>query len=93
MTDRATREENIKTKVPPSWEIPSEGPKALLRAAMEADETILKEVVMRARKSDLCDVDVNMTDSSGRVSSLNYFLFVLKKKKYICVYIFFVIYI
>ncbi|KAL2723893.1 uncharacterized protein V1478_008406 [Vespula squamosa] len=68
LQDRATREENIKTKVPPSWEIPSEGPKALLRAAMEADDTILKEVVMRARKSDLCDVDVNMTDSSGRTA-------------------------
>ncbi|KAI4499569.1 hypothetical protein M0802_005465 [Mischocyttarus mexicanus] len=68
LQDRATREDNFKTKVPPSWEIPSEGPKALLRAAMEADDTILKEVVMRARKSDFCDVDVNMTDSSGRTA-------------------------
>ncbi|XP_014598414.1 PREDICTED: uncharacterized protein LOC106783919 [Polistes canadensis] len=68
LQDRATREDNFKVKVPPSWEIPSEGPKALLRAAMEADDTILKEVVMRARKSDLCDVDVNMTDSSGRTA-------------------------
>lgn len=68
LQDRATREENIKAKVPPSWETPSEGPKALLRAAMEADDTNLKEVVMRARKSGLCDVDVNMTDSSGRTA-------------------------
>ncbi|XP_015176015.1 PREDICTED: uncharacterized protein LOC107066170 isoform X3 [Polistes dominula] len=68
LQDRATREDNFKAKVPPSWEIPSEGPKALLRAAMEADDAILKEVVMRARKSDLCDVDVNMTDSSGRTA-------------------------
>lgn len=62
------REEPIKTKVPPSWEIPSWGPTALLRAAREADDTGLKEIVAQARKVGLKGMDVNVVDSSGRVS-------------------------
>lgn len=62
------REEPIKTKVPPSWEIPSGGPTALLRAAREADDTGLKEIVAQARKVGLKGMDVNVVDSSGRVS-------------------------
>lgn len=67
LADRV-REESIKTKVPPSWEIPSGGPTALLRAAREADDTGLKEIVTQARKVGLKGMDVNVVDSSGRVS-------------------------
>lgn len=62
------REEPIKTKVPPSWEIPSGGPTALLRAAREADDTGLKEIVAQARKVGLKGMDVNVVDSSGRTA-------------------------
>ncbi|KAM0724392.1 Ankyrin repeat domain-containing protein 33B [Formica fusca] len=62
------REETIKTKVPPSWEIPSGGPTALLRAAREADDTGLKEIVAQARKVGLKGMDVNVVDSSGRTA-------------------------
>lgn len=63
------REETIKTKkVPPSWETPSGGPTALLRAAREADDTGLKEIVAQARKVGLKGMDVNVVDGSGRVS-------------------------
>ncbi|KMQ90900.1 ankyrin repeat domain-containing protein 33b [Lasius niger] len=61
------REETIKTKVPSSWEIPSGGPTALLRAAREADDTGLKEIVTQARKLGLKGMDVNVVDSSGRI--------------------------
>jgi len=61
-------EEAIKSKVPPSWETPSGGPTALLRAAREADDTGLKEIVAHARKVGLKGMDVNVVDSSGRVS-------------------------
>lgn len=63
------RKETIKSKVPPSWEIPSGGPTALLRAAREADDTGLKEIVTQARKVGLKGMDVNVVDSSGRVST------------------------
>ncbi|XP_070163458.1 uncharacterized protein [Polyergus mexicanus] len=67
LADRV-REETIKTKVPPSWEIPSGGPTALLRAAREADDTGLKEIVAQARKVGLKGMDVNVVDSSGRTA-------------------------
>ncbi|XP_077254463.1 uncharacterized protein LOC143893214 isoform X2 [Temnothorax americanus] len=62
------RKETIKPKVPPSWEIPSGGPTALLRAAREADDTGLKEIVAQARKVGLKGMDVNVVDSSGRTA-------------------------
>ncbi|KAG5315630.1 AN33B protein, partial [Pseudoatta argentina] len=62
------RKETIKSKVPPSWEIPSGGPTALLRAAREADDTGLKEIVTQARKVGLKGMDVNVVDSSGRTA-------------------------
>ncbi|XP_018047481.1 PREDICTED: protein HOS4-like isoform X2 [Atta colombica] len=62
------RKETIKPKVPPSWEIPSGGPTALLRAAREADDTGLKEIVTQARKVGLKGMDVNVVDSSGRTA-------------------------
>ncbi|XP_011636593.1 uncharacterized protein LOC105426883 isoform X2 [Pogonomyrmex barbatus] len=62
------RKETTKTKVPPSWEIPSGGPTALLRAAREADDTGLKEIVAQARKVGLKGMDVNVVDSSGRTA-------------------------
>ncbi|EZA58928.1 Ankyrin repeat domain-containing protein 33B [Ooceraea biroi] len=62
------REETIKSKVPPSWETPSGGPTALLRAAREADDTGLKEIVAHARKVGLKGMDVNVVDSSGRTA-------------------------
>ncbi|XP_012223483.1 uncharacterized protein [Linepithema humile] len=62
------REETIKAKVPPSWEIPSGGPTALLRAAREADDIGLKEIVAQARKVGLKGMDVNVVDSSGRTA-------------------------
>ncbi|XP_018405868.1 PREDICTED: uncharacterized protein LOC108782177 [Cyphomyrmex costatus] len=62
------RKETIKSKVPPSWEIPSGGPTALLRAAREADDTGLKEIVAQARKVGLKGMDVNVVDSSGRTA-------------------------
>lgn len=67
LADRA-REKTTKAKVPPSWETPSGGPTALLRAAREADDTGLKEIVAQARKVGLKGMDVNVVDSSGRVS-------------------------
>ncbi|KAH0946496.1 hypothetical protein HN011_012243 [Eciton burchellii] len=67
LQDRA-REEAIKSKVPPSWETPSGGPTALLRAAREADDTGLKEIVAHARKVGLKGMDVNVVDSSGRTA-------------------------
>ncbi|XP_011702631.1 PREDICTED: uncharacterized protein LOC105458784 isoform X2 [Wasmannia auropunctata] len=62
------RKETIKPKVPPSWEIPSGGPTALLRAAREADDNGLKEIVAQARKVGLKGMDVNVVDSSGRTA-------------------------
>ncbi|XP_020282137.1 uncharacterized protein LOC109853946 isoform X2 [Pseudomyrmex gracilis] len=62
------REETTKTKVPPSWEIPSGGPTALLRAAREADDIGLKEIVAQARKVGLKGMDVNVVDGSGRTA-------------------------
>ncbi|XP_036139972.1 protein HOS4 isoform X2 [Monomorium pharaonis] len=62
------RKETIKSKVPPSWETPSGGPTALLRAAREADDTGLKEIVAQARKVGLKGMDVNVVDSSGRTA-------------------------
>ncbi|XP_025987756.2 uncharacterized protein LOC105196081 isoform X3 [Solenopsis invicta] len=62
------RKETIKPKVPPSWETPSGGPTALLRAAREADDTGLKEIVAQARKVGLKGMDVNVVDSSGRTA-------------------------
>ncbi|XP_014469213.1 PREDICTED: uncharacterized protein LOC106741590 isoform X2 [Dinoponera quadriceps] len=67
LQDRA-REGTTKTKVPPSWETPSGGPTALLRAAREADDTGLKEIVAQARKVGLKGMDVNVVDSSGRTA-------------------------
>ncbi|XP_032674447.1 uncharacterized protein LOC116845632 isoform X2 [Odontomachus brunneus] len=67
LQDRA-REKTTKAKVPPSWETPSGGPTALLRAAREADDSGLKEIVAQARKVGLKGMDVNVVDSSGRVS-------------------------
>ncbi|XP_072743612.1 uncharacterized protein [Anoplolepis gracilipes] len=68
LQDRAREETTIKTKVPPSWEIPSGGPTALLRAAREADDSGLKEIVAQARKVGLKGMDVNVVDSSGRTA-------------------------
>lgn len=78
----------IETKVPPSWETPSRGPTALLRAAREADDTGLKEIVAQARKVGLRGMDVNVVDGSGRVSKkcsyitllISFFLFFLNAK-------------
>lgn len=68
LQDRGAYEDRISAKVPPSWETPSGGRSALLRAAREADEAILDELVTRAQKLGLGDMDVNLTDSSGRTA-------------------------
>ena len=65
--DRFPDEESAKT-VTPLGEAPPGGPQALLRAAREADDEDLRKIVMRVEKFGLGDIDVNSTDSSGRVS-------------------------
>lgn len=56
-------------KVPSSWETAPEGRSALLRAARDADDTVLGEIAAQVRKFGFRDTDVNMADSSGRVSA------------------------
>lgn len=67
-SDRSVREVDIVTKVPSSWEATSEGPAALLRAARDADDAALNEIAVQVRKFGFGGMDVNMADSSGRVS-------------------------
>lgn len=59
---------DIVAKVPSSWEETSEGPAALLRAARDADDAVLNEMAVQVRKFGFGSMDVNMADSSGRVS-------------------------
>ncbi|XP_076764459.1 uncharacterized protein LOC143431533 [Xylocopa sonorina] len=68
LQDLAAHKIQIATKVPSSWEASSEGRSALLRAARDADETVLNEIVTQIRKFGLGNIDVNMTDSSGRTA-------------------------
>lgn len=60
--------DTIVRKVPSSWETNSEGRSALLRAARDADDAALNEITLRVRKFGFGDMDVNVADSSGRVS-------------------------
>lgn len=68
--DRSVRENSTVAKVPPSWDTPSEGRSALLRAARDADDSALNEIANKVRQFGFGDIEVNMTDSSGRVSRL-----------------------
>ncbi|XP_076248863.1 uncharacterized protein LOC143188468 [Calliopsis andreniformis] len=68
LQDRSVRENAIVAKVPPSWDTPSEGRSALLRAARDADDSALSEIAIQVRKFGFGDIDVNMTDSSGRTA-------------------------
>ncbi|OAD59603.1 Ankyrin repeat domain-containing protein 33B [Eufriesea mexicana] len=68
LQDHSTREVNIVTKVPSSWDTTSEGPAALLRAARDADEIVLNEIAVQVRKFGFGDVDINMVDSCGRTA-------------------------
>lgn len=56
---------------------------SLLRAAKESDELSLNDLITRMCKSGLGKVDVNATDSSGRVSLIYdnylYIIFILFK--------------
>lgn len=58
---------------------------SLLRAAKESDELSLNDLISRMRRSGLGKIDVNATDSSGRVSTKstinNYNYYYHKKKK------------
>ncbi|XP_071869353.1 uncharacterized protein isoform X3 [Bombus fervidus] len=66
--DRSVAEVNIVRKVPSSWQVTSEGASALLRAARDADDAALDEIAVHVRKFGFGDMDVNMTDSSGRTA-------------------------
>lgn len=66
--DRGVREADTAGKVPSSWQATSEGASALLRAARDADDTALEQIAAHMRKFGLADMDVNIADSSGRVS-------------------------
>ncbi|XP_053970799.1 uncharacterized protein LOC128872294 [Hylaeus volcanicus] len=68
LQDRSVLENTIVVKVPPSWETPSEGRSALLRAARDADDTTLHQIATRVRKFGFGDMDVNVVDSSGRTA-------------------------
>ncbi|XP_068984163.1 uncharacterized protein [Bombus flavifrons] len=68
LQDRSVAEVNIVRKVPSSWEVTSEGASALLRAARDADDAALDEIAAHVRKFGFGDMDVNMTDSSGRTA-------------------------
>ncbi|XP_006608015.2 uncharacterized protein LOC102681836 [Apis dorsata] len=68
LQDRSVREVDIVTKVPSSWEVTSEGPAALLRAARDADDGVLNEIAVQVRKFGFGSMDVNMADSSGRTA-------------------------
>lgn len=78
--DRSVAEANIVRKVPSSWEVTSEGASALLRAARDADDAALDEIAVHVRKFGFGDMDVNMTDSSGRVSYRQLLVYNKKKK-------------
>ncbi|XP_043248303.1 uncharacterized protein LOC122395065 isoform X1 [Colletes gigas] len=67
LQDRSALDDKI-VKVPPSWETPSEGRSALLRAARDADDTALHQIAARVRKFGFGDMDVNVVDSSGRTA-------------------------
>ncbi|XP_066582176.1 uncharacterized protein [Prorops nasuta] len=60
---------NTLAKVPPSWKEESGDPAALLRAAREADDALIKEIISRAQKlgPDAAD-NVNIADCSGRTA-------------------------
>lgn len=64
------------TNLPLAWEESLGGPKALLGAAQDADDELVKRIVTLATKSGLGDIDLNAVDSSGRVS-LFFLLFVV----------------
>lgn len=70
VSDRNARENPVATKVPPPWETASEGRLALLRAARDADDAALNQIEVQVRKFGARDMNVNIADSSGRVSSL-----------------------
>ncbi|XP_024946985.1 uncharacterized protein LOC107273558 isoform X2 [Cephus cinctus] len=67
LQDRATCGEASRA-VPSTWESSSGGPKALLRAAREADEEIFKSIVARAEIFGFGDMDINAVDNSGRTA-------------------------
>lgn len=68
LQDRSVRENSTVAKVPPSWDTPSEGRSALLRAARDADDSALNEIANKVRQFGFGDIEVNMTDSSGRTA-------------------------
>ncbi|CAL7933495.1 unnamed protein product [Xylocopa violacea] len=68
LQDLGAHKINVVTKVPSSWDASSEGRSALLRAARDADDTILNEIAAEIRKFGLGNMDANMTDSSGRTA-------------------------
>ncbi|XP_076170960.1 uncharacterized protein LOC143148473 isoform X2 [Ptiloglossa arizonensis] len=68
LQDREVLENTIVEKVPPSWDTPSEGRSALLRAARDADDAALDRIATRVRKFGFGDMDVNVADGSGRTA-------------------------
>lgn len=61
--------ENTVGKVPPSWELSSEGRRsAFLRAARDADDEALNRIAAQVQRFGLGDMDVNVVDSSGRTA-------------------------
>ena len=71
--DRNAFEENS-IITPGAWDESFGGPKALLRAAQEADEDLLKKIATHLENSGICDIDVNVVDISGRVSEQTNFI-------------------
>ncbi|KAG7211211.1 hypothetical protein KM043_010529 [Ampulex compressa] len=68
LQERSACGERKGAKVPPSWETASAGPLALLRAARQADDTLLTEIVARTGKLGFAGMNVNVTDASGRTA-------------------------
>lgn len=66
----------------------SPGGQALLRAARDGDDHILRDQLRRALAVGIGDSDLNATDSSGRVSNLFIVnLLFLITKKLICAFL------
>ena len=55
--------------LPLSWEEALGGPRALLGAAQDGDDELVKRIVALVNKAGLGSLDVNAVDASGRVSA------------------------
>ncbi|XP_023319358.1 cortactin-binding protein 2-like isoform X2 [Trichogramma pretiosum] len=61
-------DDRLQCNLPSSWEEALGGPKALLIAAQDADDDVVRRIVNLVGKAGLGDIDVNARDPSGRTA-------------------------